>query len=399
MRRVQRLRVALLGCGTVGSEVARQVLAREGEWDLELCAVLVRDGARERGVPRELVVTEFERVLERGPQVVIEAIGGVAPAGELVARSLASGAHVVSANKTLIAHRGEALRALAAEHGVSLRYEAAVGGAVPVLAALEHLRGDRVTSIRAIVNGTCNFVLTRMGSGLTLEQAVAEAQARGLAEPDPSADLSGRDSAEKLCVLAHAAGMGCLRPEQVRTEGIERVTPGDVASARKRGGVLKLLAEVGVESGSVWARVGPAQVPLDHPLARVRGEENGLLISAELAGEVFLRGVGAGPRATASAVLGDLRRVHGQLEQAGVEPPAAVSGPPARAQVVRVARGDADTEEVLAAVREHDPQELELERDAVRAEAVLSEEQALALGLALAGSGERVLVTPLIGGS
>lgn len=299
-------RIALLGCGTVGREVARRLLAEGDSRGLSLVRVLVRDTTRDRGVPRELLTGRFADVLDAEPDLVIEAIGGLDPAADFVRASLERGLHVVTANKTLIAHHAESLRALADAHGAGLACEAAVCAGVPVLAAIRHLAADEITAIRGVVNGTCNFILSWLGEGRPFDEALAQARSRGFAEPDPSADLSGRDSAEKLCVLASAAGFRGVTPDRVTCDGIESVTPDDVRAARRSGHALKLLAELESDGDGVSLRVGPTLVPREHPLASTRDEENAVVISTAHAGDITLRGPGAGPGPTTSAILGDI---------------------------------------------------------------------------------------------
>lgn len=314
VKRTNAARVALLGCGTVGREVAAQLLAGALGERVELCKVLVRDPSKERGFGEAacgLFTDDFEEVLAEEPDVVVELLGGLEPAAGFIERALGAGAAVVTANKTVVAHRGPALAERAAAAGVGLAFEGTVCAGVPVLAALAQLRGDRVRSIRGVVSGSCNFILTRLAAGAPWERALEEARQRGLVEPDPSADLSGRDCVEKACVLAAAAGYPGVLPRDVEAEGIERLTPEDLAAARSMGYVIKLVVELEFAGGAARARVGPALVPLGHALASVHGEENAVIISAELAGDVLIRGKGAGPRATASAVLGDLARVVG----------------------------------------------------------------------------------------
>ena len=316
-----RARVALLGCGTVGAEVARR-LAGDGErLGVELVSVLVRDASRPRPVDAGLLTQDFEDVRAAEPDLVIELLGGVTPAAGCVERLLRGGVHVVTANKTMLAHHGAALHEAADASAATLAYEAAVCAGVPVLASLRQLEGDRVRAVRGIVSGSCNYILCRMEeSGLSLAEALKEAAARGLVEPDPSADVSGRDSAEKLCVLARAAGLGDLTPEFVECTGITGVTPADIRTAARASRVIRLVAEVEAGVGGPRARVGPALLPRTHALASVRREENGVFIEADLAGELFFRGRGAGPAPTASAVLGDARRVLGLPGRRGKTP-------------------------------------------------------------------------------
>lgn len=358
-------RVALLGCGNVGGEVARRLLAEGARLGLHLASVLVRDEGRDRGVCKNLLTRRFADVLNARPDVVVEVLGGVEPAHEYAHESLRRGIPVVTANKTLIARHGGALHAAAASSGAALAYEASVGGAIPVIAALRQLEGDRVLSIRGIVNGTCNFILTRMESqGVSLAEALAEAQRRGLAEPDPSADVSGRDSAEKLCVLAAAAGSPGLTPEYVACTGIEAVTAADIAAARRNGQTLRLVAEVELHAGGVRARVGPTILPRTHALAAAREEQNAVVVTTELAGELVFQGRGAGPRPTASAILGDVVRVargaageesaarsHGSALRAGPVGGTADAAP--RRHVIRALRAGHDAGRVLDVLSRH----------------------------------------------
>ncbi len=345
-------RIALLGCGTVGREVARRLLAGGERLGVELVRVLVRDTSRDRSVARELLTGDFKNILAGDPDLVIEAIGGLDPAADLVRASLERGLHVVTANKTLIAHHGAALHAIADVTGAGLAYEATVCAGVPVLAAIRQLAPDGITAIRGVVNGTCNFVLTRLGEGHSLDEAVAEARARGLAEPDPSTDLCGRDSAEKLCVLAAAAGLEGITPQRVSVEGIEHVTAADVRDARRRAEEIRLVAELEVSSGGVSLRVGPTLVPRGHPLAAVRDEENAVVISTTSAGDIVLRGKGAGPAPTAAAVIGDVARL---LERAPARSRVPAAAPPrARPHAIRIrSRVAASPDRLLNALTRH----------------------------------------------
>lgn len=304
-RAADPLRVAILGCGHVGAEVARRLIERE---DVRLTRVLVRDVHRPRPVGRALLTRSIDEVFESRPDAIIELLGGVEPARCHVEAAVRRGVHVVTANKSLLARHGEALHGIAARCGARLLCEASVGAGTPILAALDQMRGDRITAIRGIVNGTCNFILNRMeAADCTLDEALREAQRLGYAEPDPTADLTGRDSAEKLCVLAQRAGWGWVHPNAVATQGITTITAEDIRHARRQRCVIRLLAEAQRgEDGAVSLHVGPCFVPAAHRLARVSGCENAFEIEAELAGRLHVQGPGAGPRATASAILGDL---------------------------------------------------------------------------------------------
>jgi homoserine dehydrogenase len=235
---------------------------------------------------------------------------------------------VVTANKTLVAYDGIRLSRLAAERGAAFLYEAAVGAAVPIVAALRQRQGDRVRTVRGILNGTCSFVLESMERGVPQRAAVAEAVRRGFAEPDPSADLSGRDTAEKLAVLALALGIDPPVPGEIATTGIESTTPEELRWARKRGCAVRLLGEIRFDdAGAISASVAPTLLPLRHPLAAITGAQNAVIVESDPGGELFLRGEGAGPGPTASALIGDALR-------AATEVPhhrAVSRGPPARA--------------------------------------------------------------------
>ncbi|TNM34171.1 homoserine dehydrogenase [Streptomyces sedi] len=312
------LRVALLGCGVVGSQVARLLLtqaddlaARVGA-PVELAGVAVRrpDRVRET-VPPELVTTDAAGLVASGDiDVVVELIGGIEPARTLIDSAFAHGASVVTANKALLAQDGPARYAEAERHGADLYFEAAVAGAIPLLRPLrESLAGDRVNRVLGIVNGTTNFILDRMEStGAGYGEALAEASALGYAEADPTADVEGFDAAAKAAILAGIAFHSRVSLDDVHREGITEVTASDIASARAMGRTVKLLAicERSQDGRSVTARVHPAMIPLSHPLASVREAYNAVFVEADSAGQLMFYGPGAGGAPTASAVLGDL---------------------------------------------------------------------------------------------
>jgi homoserine dehydrogenase len=320
MDELQPLKVALLGCGVVGSEVARlltthadDLAARVGR-PLELAGIAVRRPGRARGdltVDPALFTDDAESLVAREDvDVVVEVIGGIEPARSLILSALENGASVVSANKALLAEDGATLFAAAEKYGADLYYEAAVAGAIPLLRPLrESLAGDRVRRVLGIVNGTTNFILTRMTeSGAGFTDALEEAQALGYAEADPTADVEGFDAAAKAAILAAIAFHTRVTAADVHREGITEVTASDVASARAMGCVVKLLAiaEVSDDGTSVGMRVHPAMIPLTHPLASVREAFNAVFVECEAAGELMFYGRGAGGAPTASAVLGDV---------------------------------------------------------------------------------------------
>jgi homoserine dehydrogenase len=313
------LRVALLGCGVVGSEVARLLSTHAGDLasrigrPLELAGIAVRRPGRSRDLPVDpaLFTTDAEALVRRPDvDVVVEVIGGIEPARGLILAALENGASVVTANKALLAEDGATLFEAAEKHAADLYYEAAVAGAIPLLRPLrESLAGDRVRRVLGIVNGTTNFILTRMTeSGAGFADALEEAQALGYAEADPTADVEGFDAAAKAAILAALAFHTRVTAGDVHREGITEVTASDVASARAMGCVIKLLAiaEVSDDGTGVGVRAHPAMIPLTHPLASVREAFNAVFVECEAAGELMFYGRGAGGSPTASAVLGDV---------------------------------------------------------------------------------------------
>jgi homoserine dehydrogenase len=318
MMRTRPLKVALLGCGVVGSEVARimtthadDLAARTGA-PLELAGIAVRRPSKVReGIDPALITTDATALVQRGDiDVVIEVIGGIEPARALITTAFEHGASVVSANKALLATDGATLYDAAALHGKDLYFEAAVAGAIPLIRPLrESLAGDTVNRVLGIVNGTTNFILDRMDSaGAGYSEALDEATALGYAEADPTADVEGFDAAAKAAILAGIAFHTRVRLDDVHREGISDVTSADLASAKRMGCTVKLLAicERAADGRSVTARVHPAMIPLSHPLASVREAYNAVFVEAENAGQLMFYGPGAGGPQTASAVLGDL---------------------------------------------------------------------------------------------
>jgi homoserine dehydrogenase len=309
------LKVAVLGCGSVGSQVVRllrsqsaDLAARVGA-PLELVGVAVRrlDAPREADVPADLLTTDAQGLVARA-DLVVEVIGGIEPARSLILAALENGASVVTANKALLAEDGATLFEAAEKAGRDLYYEAAVAGAIPILRPLrESLVGDRVTRVMGIVNGTTNYILDKMdtlGSGFA--EALAEAQELGYAEADPTADVEGFDAAAKAAILASLAFHTRVSASDVHREGIADVTAADVASARQMGCVVKLLAITELKDDAVSARVHPVMIPRSHPLASVRDAYNAVFVESEAAGRLMFYGRGAGGAPTASAVLGDL---------------------------------------------------------------------------------------------
>ena len=302
--------VAVYGLGTVGS-AAVEIMQAAGNGRLRLRHVVVRDKARKRAIDFDpaLLTDDWCQPLH-DPKVglVVELMGGVDPASRVVRRALESGKHVVTANKALIATHGASLEALADAYGVALRYEAAVGGAIPLIHTLRGtLKGNRITRIRGILNGTTNFILTRMAdAGVPFGAALADAQARGFAEADPTADVSGMDAAQKLVILVRHAFGRWVPVECVERKGIAELTADDVRSAREAGEVIKLIAEAVLDGDSMRLSVAPRRLPASHALAQVRDEYNAVQIEGDFAGSLTFIGRGAGGHPTGSAVYDDL---------------------------------------------------------------------------------------------
>jgi len=311
------LTVALLGGGTVGLAVAARLVehaddlsARVGR-SVELSGVAVRDASKVReGINPDLVTTDAAALAASGADIVIELIGGIEPAKSLIESAIAHGSSVVTANKALIAAHGAHLHALAAAQGVDLFYEAAVAGAIPLLRPLrESLAGDRIRRVLGIVNGTTNFILSKMyDEAADYADVLAQAQALGYAEADPTADVEGFDSAAKAAILAGLAFHTNVTGDDVYREGITQVSAQDIEAAKSLGYVIKLLAiaELTDDSQGVIIRVHPAMVPATHPLASVRDAFNAVFVEAEAAGQMMFYGRGAGGDPTSSSVLGDL---------------------------------------------------------------------------------------------
>jgi len=320
MTELRTLKVALLGCGNVGAQVARiliddaEALAARTGARLELTGIAVRtiDAPRDVELPRELFTTDAD-TLVKDADLVIELMGGIEPARSLILTAIQNGASVVTGNKALLAQDGPTLYEAADKAGVQLSYEAAVAGAIPILRPIrDSLSGDRITRVLGIVNGTTNFILDQMDTtGAQFADALAEAQRLGYAEADPTADVGGLDAAAKATILASLSFHTRFDLENVHCEGITGVSAADIAAAKDAGFVIKLLAiaeKLTAADGreGVSVRVHPTLLPREHPLAAVHGAFNAVFVEAENAGELMFYGQGAGGTPTASAVLGDL---------------------------------------------------------------------------------------------
>lgn len=311
------VRVGLLGCGVVGGALAELLATRGPDIEartglrLEIGPVAVRslDKPRPRGIEAGQLTTDpAEVVASPDVDVVVELIGGIEPARTLVAAALAAGKPVVTGNKALLAAHGAELFAAADAAGVDLLFEAAVAGGIPFIRPLrESLAGERIVRVMGILNGTTNFILTKMTEeGADYAEVLAEAQALGYAEADPTADVEGHDAAAKAAIIASIAYGGAVTPADVHTEGISGITADDIAQAAKLGYVVKLLGIVDAVGAGIAVRVHPTMVPTHHPLASVRAAFNAVFVEGDSVGDLMFYGRGAGGGPTASAVLGDL---------------------------------------------------------------------------------------------
>ncbi|NNG18907.1 homoserine dehydrogenase [Naumannella sp. ID2617S] len=315
------LRVALLGCGVVGSEVARLITEQSADLaarigrPMELAGIAVRRTNLERpGLDTALFTTDAEALVTREDvDLVVEVIGGIEPARGLILAALRAGASVVTANKALLAEDGTTLFAAAEQAGVDLYFEAAVAGAIPIIRPLrESLVGDEITSVMGIVNGTTNYILDKMHRECVgFDDVLAEAQSLGYAEADPTADVEGFDAAAKAAILAGLAFHSRVTAADVHREGITEISPSDIAAAEGMDCTVKALAICRLEDGpngeqAISVRTHPAMIPNSHPLASVGGAYNAVFVESRNAGRLMFYGPGAGGSPTASAVMGDL---------------------------------------------------------------------------------------------
>lgn len=320
--------VGQIGCGTVGSGVVSilrdnaAIISQRVGSEIRIKRIAVRDLADPRyvEVPESMLTTDVMEVLS-DPEVdiVVEVMGGIEPARTFILEAVSRGKHVVCANKELISTHGRELLRAAEEKGVDLAYEAAVGGGIPILMPLKQcLAGNVIHQVLGIVNGTTNYILTRMSEeGLDFAEALAKAQALGYAEADPADDVEGKDAAAKLAILASMAFNSRVTLSDVYAEGITRITPADISFARELGYVIKLLAIAKEEPDGISVRVHPTMIPERHPLASVRDENNAIFVSGDAVGELMFYGKGAGSLPAASAVVGDIITVSRNLISGG----------------------------------------------------------------------------------
>jgi len=328
---MKTLKVGMLGAGVVGSQIARLLIANKSDLasragaNLELVSIAVKDSKLKRDGISAALLTNDAKSIVNDPQIdlVIEVIGGIDPAKDLILTALKNGKSVVTANKALLAKHGAELYAAADKANVDLYYEAAVAGAIPILRPLrESLVGDHVIRVMGIVNGTTNYILTKMDeNGAAFTDALKEAQALGFAESDPTADIEGFDAAAKAAILAGLAFHSRVTDSDVYREGISKTTAADVKVAKAMEMVIKLLAIAELTpEGAVSVRVHPALISRTHPLASVRDSFNAVFVEAESAGQMMFYGKGAGGAPTASAILGDLVAVARHKVNGGIGP-------------------------------------------------------------------------------
>ena len=311
------INVGLMGLGVVGTGVAATLLRKNSPVSdvigrpVMLKKVLVRDLSRSRDIdlPPGLLTTNAEDILaDPEIHIMVEVMGGTDPAENYLKQALSAGKHVVTANKEVMAKSGPELLALAQDNGANLLFEASVGGGIPIVGCLmNELAANDIRSIRSIINGTTNYILTRMAhQGTAFQQALREAQEQGYAEADPTNDIEGIDAAYKLTILASLAYRRRFQPEDVYREGISKIEPQDFRYAEELGYAIKALAIASLDNNAVQLRVHPALVPQEHMLAKVDGVYNAVEVDGSLCGQVLFHGMGAGREPTASAVVGDV---------------------------------------------------------------------------------------------
>ncbi len=338
-RALQRpVRIALLGCGTVGTGVVKlirrnaEMLQRRLGGPIELVGIADRSLQPDRsvGITAALITRDSARLVSRPDvDIVVELFGGIEPARKLILQALAAGKDVVTGNKALLAQHGEELFRAASKARMAIGFEASVGGGIPIVRTLrEALAGDRQRAVYGIVNGTCNSILSTMtDQGAEFETALKEAQATGLAEADPTLDIGGYDAAHKLCLLVTLAFGVSLKPEQVYTEGITAITQADIGYARELGYAIKLLAIAKDDDGAIEARVHPTMIPFRHVLASVVGAFNAIYIHGEALGSTMYIGRGAGQMPTATAVMADIIEIARDRNSGGNARPHALGYP------------------------------------------------------------------------
>lgn len=318
---MKKLRVGILGFGTVGGGTYQiltenhDLIAERTGVSIDVVKVLVR--RKRDGLPAHKI-TEDPDVILQDPDIdaVVETMGGIEPASSFMLQAMEHGKHVVTANKAAVAANYEKLQAAAQKNKVQFLFEASVGGGIPVLTAIRGaLQGNRFQEVRGIVNGTTNYILTKMTEdGADYAEVLKDAQEKGFAEADPTADVEGIDVANKLCILIALLFHRYIPPQDIPTVGISKITGADIAQAAAEGCKIKLIAHAALdENGRITAEVGPEKLPLSHPLAGVSNEFNAVYITGDMVGEVMFYGKGAGALPTGSAVVGDLISIAKEL--------------------------------------------------------------------------------------
>lgn len=316
MSRYKKIRAALLGAGTVGGGVYKLLKMRKEEMpfkvqaELEITKVLVRDISRKReGIPEEVLTDDWNSILEDPEiQIVIELMGGIEPARTRILEALEAGKHVVTANKDLMAEHGRELMEAAERHHCDLQFEAAVAGGIPIISPLkECLAGNEITEVMGIVNGTTNYILTRMTEdGMDFAEALKKAQELGFAEADPTSDIEGLDAGRKMAILASIAFHSRVTFSDVDVKGITKITAKDIQYAKEFGYTLKLLGVARNTDGEMEVGVFPMMIPSGHPLAHVKDAFNAVFVHGDAVDDAMFQGKGAGELPTASAVMGDI---------------------------------------------------------------------------------------------
>ncbi len=314
---MKKINIGLLGLGNIGTgtykvlDMNRTTIEKSLGLEVEITKILEKDTSRDRGI--EVALNKFTQepndiFQDSSIEIVIELLGGIEPASSLMIRAMNSGKSVVTANKAAVAANFVQLNEAAIRNNVEFRYEASVGGGIPILKAMSSvLRANEFSEVLGIVNGTTNYILTQMSdNGLPYETALKTAQQLGFAEADPTDDVEGIDAANKLTILTALAFGNYIAPEDITTEGITNVTPQQISAAKNKGNKIKLIAKVAKDDGKITAAVAPMELPLDHPLCGVNNEFNAIYLTGNAVGELMFYGKGAGALPTASAVLGDV---------------------------------------------------------------------------------------------
>ena len=314
---MKKINIGLLGLGNIGTgtykvlEMNRETIQKALGLELEITRILEKDTARDRGVyvdPNKFTQEPEDIFKDSSIKIVIELLGGIEPATSLMISAMNSGKSVVTANKAAVAANYLLLKETAVKNNVEFRYEASVGGGIPVLKVMSSvLRANEFSEVLGIVNGTTNYILTQMtDNNLPYETALKTAQELGFAEADPTADVEGIDAANKLTILTALAFGDYIPPEQIPTKGITAVTPKDIQTAKDKGNKIKLIAKVAKENDKIVASVSPMELPMSHPLCGVNNEFNAIYMTGNAVGELMFYGKGAGPLPTGSAILGDV---------------------------------------------------------------------------------------------